>query len=69
MVMEFFIELVMMRKNSINKFDNKYLFIHYRITFFVSAYRTCPDTNAKALADSIERTLIEIKTSFMTSNL
>ncbi|CAF1074229.1 unnamed protein product [Rotaria sordida] len=35
------------------------------ITFFVSAYRNCSDTNAQALADSIERTLIEVKTSFM----
>lgn len=71
MVMEFFIDLVVMRKNSINKYNNKYLFIYfdYRITFVVSAYRNCPDTNAKVLADSIERTLIEVKTSFMTSNL
>ncbi|CAF4676260.1 unnamed protein product, partial [Rotaria sp. Silwood2] len=39
------------------------------ITFFVSAYRNCSDSNAQALADSIERTLIEVKTSFMKSNL
>ncbi|CAF4750516.1 unnamed protein product [Rotaria sp. Silwood1] len=38
------------------------------ITFFVSAYRNCLDTNAQAFADSIERTLIEIKTFFMKSN-
>ncbi|CAF3517878.1 unnamed protein product, partial [Rotaria sp. Silwood2] len=39
------------------------------ITFFVSAYVNCSDTNTQALADSIERTLIEVKTSFMKSNL
>ncbi|CAF4439879.1 unnamed protein product, partial [Rotaria sp. Silwood2] len=39
------------------------------ITFFVSAYRNCSDTNAQALADSIEHTLIQVKTSFMKSNL
>ncbi len=34
-----------------------------------SAYRSGPDTNAQALTDLIKRTLIEIKTSFMTSNI
>ena len=53
-----------MRKNSINAYDNKYLIIHYRITVVVTAYRTSSDTNAKEFADSIERTLIEIKTFF-----
>ncbi|CAF1051449.1 unnamed protein product [Adineta ricciae] len=38
-------------------------------TFVVTAYRNCPDTNAQILADSIKHTLIEVKNSFMTSNL
>ncbi|CAF3609815.1 unnamed protein product [Rotaria sp. Silwood1] len=39
------------------------------VTFVVTAYRSCSDTNAQALADSIESTLIDMKTSFMKSNL
>jgi hypothetical protein len=45
-----------------------YLFI-YRITYVVTAYRSCSETNAQRLSDEIKRTLIEIKSSFMISNL
>ncbi|CAF1274412.1 unnamed protein product [Adineta steineri] len=48
--------------------------VFYRIstdatTFCVTAYRSCPDTKPQALADLIKLTLIEMKTSFVTSNL
>ncbi|CAF5174259.1 unnamed protein product, partial [Rotaria magnacalcarata] len=39
------------------------------ITFLVSAYRNSAITDAQALAHTIERTLIEVKMSFMLSNL
>ncbi|CAF4883392.1 unnamed protein product [Rotaria sp. Silwood1] len=38
------------------------------ITFFVATYRNCSETNAQALANSIEHTLIEVKTYFMKSD-
>ncbi|CAF1507848.1 unnamed protein product, partial [Adineta steineri] len=34
-----------------------------------NTYRSCPDTNPQSLADLIKLTLIEMKISFMTSNL
>jgi hypothetical protein len=66
MATEFSIDLLAKRKEELKKCN---LFVYYRITFVVTAYRSCSETNAQALVDSIERTLIEMKTSFMTSNL
>ncbi|CAF3009700.1 unnamed protein product [Rotaria sp. Silwood2] len=53
----------------LNGYGVFYRFGSDAITFVVTAYRNCSDTNVQAMADSIERTLIEIKTSFMKSNL
>ena len=45
------------------------LIIYSRITFVVTAYRSSSETNAQKLSYEIKRSLIEVKTSFMISNL
>jgi len=42
---------------------------YFSITFVVTAYRNSSHTNARRLADSIQETLIELKTLFLASNL
>ena len=70
MAMAFSIDLAKKRKLKISdQLDYYQLSMHYRTTFVITAYRSCPDTNVQTLADAIKHTLIEVKNSFMTSNL